>query len=209
MKRLCYLPFMLVLTLGCSLNPPDATNGKGGHAHPVPAFSLTERSGQTVTNESLKGKVWVASFVFTRCSGPCPSVTGTMAKLQKSLADVENFRLVTFTVDPERDDPQELANYAKNFSADPVRWLFLTGPEKEVRTLLNEGFKIEANRNPTATEVGKEFDHSTRLVLVDQNGNIRGYFDGKPPEDQQLMPRFQENLDRLAKEVRALVKTGP
>ncbi len=208
MKLLRLFPLAVVLVLGCSLNPPDAPDGKGGHVHTVPPFSLTERSGTTINNESLQGKVWVASFVFTRCSGPCPSVTGTMAKVQKALADVEDFRLVTFTVDPERDDPKELTTYANNFSADPVRWLFLTGPEKEVRTLLNEGFKIEASRNHKATEVGKEFDHSTRLVLVDQKGNIRGYFDGKPPEDQQLMPKFQENLDRLAKEVRALVKSG-
>src|SRR6476661_7088736 len=116
--------------LGCPSNftPPTGT------AHPdvrisAPEFALTERSGKTVTRDDLKGKVWVASFVFVRCPGPCPQVTATMARLQKELdlANHADLRLVTFTVDPGRDNPKELAEYANRYQADPERWLFLTG----------------------------------------------------------------------------------
>jgi cytochrome oxidase Cu insertion factor (SCO1/SenC/PrrC family) len=77
---------------------------------PVPDFKFTERSGKPVAKADLAGKVWVASFVFTRCPGPCPAVTATVARLQKELSDDANIRFVTFTVDPERDNPAELRN---------------------------------------------------------------------------------------------------
>src|SRR5215470_9833230 len=96
--------------LSCRRERPDEL-GK------VPAFDLTERSGRTVSDQSLRGKVWVAAFVFTRCTGPCPQVTATMARLQKelNLARRDDLRLVTFTVDPERDQPKELQDYARHF----------------------------------------------------------------------------------------------
>src|SRR5205823_3728016 len=107
-------------------------------ASDLPDFILTERGGQTVSKADLRGKVWVASFVFTRCTGPCPSVTGTVAKLQADLdlADRPDLRLVTFSVDPDRDTPDALKKYASHFHAHPDRWLFLTGPESELHRLV-------------------------------------------------------------------------
>src|SRR5436305_12953744 len=102
-----------VLTLaGCGPSPgrhalPTGT-GSPDLDFPVGSFSLTERSGKTVTDADLKGKVWVASFVFTRCTGPCPQVTATIARLQRELPDRPDLRLVTFTVDPGRDAPMDL-----------------------------------------------------------------------------------------------------
>ena len=91
-------------------------------------FSLTERSGKTVIKEDLLGKPWVACFVFTRCAGPCPRVSGQFYQLQKDLKDLD-FRLVTFTVDPKNDTPEVLARYAESVGADPEKWLFLTGDQ--------------------------------------------------------------------------------
>src|SRR5437763_6353414 len=91
---------------------------------PVGRFALTERSGKAVTDADLRGKVWVASFVFTRCTGPCPQVTATVARLQSQLPKDPGLRLVTFTVDPTRDDPAELKRHAEHFKADPDRWRF-------------------------------------------------------------------------------------
>jgi protein SCO1/2 len=145
---------------------------------PLEDFTLTERNGKKVSKSDLHGKVWIASFVFTRCTGPCPAVTATMARLQSELADEPNLRLVTFTVDPARDDPAELRKYAEHFRADKDRWLFLTGDENELHRLLKEGFKIPVARNVKAATPGDEFDHSTRLVVVDRHGNIRGYYQG-------------------------------
>src|SRR5438128_1905815 len=96
------------------------------------SFTLTDRTGKVVSRSHLDGYVWVASFIFTRCSGPCPAVTASMAKLQKEFADKEDFMLVTFSVDPEHDTPEVLKRYADSFRADPKCWLFLTGNRDEI-----------------------------------------------------------------------------
>src|SRR6266540_5449943 len=141
----------------------------------VPAFELTERSGQTVTDETLRGKVWIASFVFTRCTGPCPQVTATMERLQKelNLSRRDDLRLVTFSVDPERDQPKELQEYARHFHADAEKWLFLTGKKEDIHRLLGEGFKVGVEEKPPdQRQPGDEFGHDTHLVVVDHDGTI-------------------------------------
>lgn len=176
---------------------------------PVPAFDLTERNGQHVTNTDLLGKVWVASFVFTRCTGPCPSVTATVARLQSELdlANQPDVRLVTFTVDPDRDTPDELKKYAEHFRAHPDRWLFLTGPEETMHKIAKDGFKIAAERTKTANPpVGQEFDHSTYLVVVDKTGQIRGHFNGYRGKHDEDGKQFDESFARLKETVRGLLK---
>lgn len=161
----------------------------------VPAFALTDQDGKPTTNADLAGKVWIASFVFTRCNGPCPAVTATVAKLQADLKDVLDVRFVTFTVDPKRDKPEELKRYAERYGADPAKWLFLTGPQDELHTLMVKGFKVHAAAIPNA-EPGKEFDHSSRLVLVNKAGTICGYYEGFPGEhgEQADFDAGQANL---------------
>ena len=146
---------------------------------PVGAFSLTDRDGRTVTQADLLGKVWVASFVFTLCNGPCPQVTATMAQLQEAFARQHDVRLVTFTVDPAHDDPKELAEYARRYGADPERWLFLTGSEDKIYELVNKQFHVLAKPNEGEDrKPGAEVMHDPRLVVVDRHGHIRGYYQG-------------------------------
>jgi cytochrome oxidase Cu insertion factor (SCO1/SenC/PrrC family) len=163
-------------------------------------FSLTERNGRTVTNADLDGKVWVASFVFTRCTGPCPQVTGTVARIQDALRNEPDVRLVTFTVDPERDDPDELKKYAEHFGADPARWLFLTGPEEKIDRLLIEQFHVGVQRGQP------EVTHSTKLALVDRRGHVRAYFDGRQVDD---FGQPVDELPKLRKAVAALLRETP
>lgn len=171
---------------------------------PVPPFKLTERSGKAVTTDDLKGKVWVASFVFTRCTGPCPAVAATMARLQSDLADVPDLRLVTFTIDPDRDTPDELKKYAAHFRADADRWLFLTGPEKEIHDLANNGFFLLAKKRADG-KPGEEFDHSSRIALVDKAGVIRNHFNGIA--DRTGGPEaYEDGLKQLSAQVRKLAK---
>lgn len=172
----------------------------------VPAFSFTERSGRPVSNADLAGRVWIASFVFTRCNGTCPQVAATLARLQSELADVPDLRLVTFTIDPDRDTPDELKKYADRYRADPERWLFLTGSEQEIHALANNGFHVLAKKRPDG-KPGDEFDHSTMLVLVDQNGKIRDYYDGMPPLEG---PRdsYEASLARLKADVISLTNSS-
>jgi cytochrome oxidase Cu insertion factor (SCO1/SenC/PrrC family) len=185
---------MRQFALGLLLVPACATSSTTNAAkdapktddisYPVADFTLTERSGRKISRDDLKGKVWIASFVFTRCTGPCPSVTSMMARLQSALAYEKDVRLVTFTVDPERDNPEELCKYADVRQADKERWLFLTGDEREIHRLLQESFKVGAARNEKARP-GDEFTHSTRLAVVDRDGNVRSYFQGMFESEDQ------------------------
>jgi protein SCO1 len=170
-------------------------------AFPVGDFSLTERSGKTVTNADLSGKVWIASFVFTRCMGPCPQVTGTVAQLQTKLADEPDVRLVTFTVDPDHDDENELKAYADKYSADPERWLFLTGKRDDLYRLIEKGFKLAVATNEKPTP-GAEVSHSTRLAVVDRHGRIRGYFDGRQVDEEG---RKVDEVPQVVRAVKTLV----
>jgi uncharacterized membrane protein YozB (DUF420 family)/cytochrome oxidase Cu insertion factor (SCO1/SenC/PrrC family) len=182
----------------------------------VGEFSLTERSGRTVRSADLRGKVWIASFVFTRCAGGCPQVTDTMVGLQKDLARYPGVRLVTFTVDPEHDKMDELKRYAEGYGADPNRWLFLTGSEKELYQLLREGFHITAEQNRGAERTpGNEVKHDTKLVLVDRQGRIRGYYAGKKDEllpgetEDDVKKRFENDQRRLRADVAGLEEGAP
>jgi protein SCO1/2 len=146
----------------------------------VPPFSMTERSGRTITNADLLGKIWVADFIYTTCPGPCPLVTASMAKVQEAVAHDPCVQLVTFTVDPQTDTPGVLAAYADKFGADPGRWWFLTGPEKPLYNLIQNGFYqvVQDNRGQPPAEGQFTVTHSTKMVLVDGDGNVRGFFDG-------------------------------
>jgi protein SCO1/2/putative membrane protein len=170
-------------------------------------FALTERSGQTVRNSDLLGKVWIASFQFTRCSGGCPQISKTMQRLQDDLAGYPDVLLVTFTVDPEHDDAEELSRYAEAFGADPQRWLFLTGPQSAIYELLDKSFHLPAQQNEgTARTPGNEVMHSSKLVLVDRRGRIRGYFEGMPdrrlPNDDM---EYEANIKKLETKAVALL----
>ena len=211
------LPFVVFVAAGCGAwggshpSTPAAPPAHPDLDYPVGAFSLTERSGKTVTDKDLRGKVWIGSFVFTRCTGPCPAVTNTMARLQAELKDelkARAVKLVTFTVDPKRDDLAALKEYANSRQADPDNWLFLTGDEETVHKLLKEQFKqaVERRVGPDVKS-GEELDHGTRLVVVDRKGVIRGMYEGLPDDE---MPdgkeHFEAGLKHLKDRVRELSK---
>src|ERR1700686_554401 len=94
----------------------------------VPAFDLVAQDGQAFDSKVLSGKIWVADFIYTTCPGPCPRMTSQMHEVQKATAKMQGVKLVSFTVDPERDTPPVLAEYAKMHGASAERWYFLTGP---------------------------------------------------------------------------------
>jgi cytochrome oxidase Cu insertion factor (SCO1/SenC/PrrC family) len=204
--RIASRAFLLIalFAVSTSCTPPSKPVSPADDIRfPLPDFKLTERSGKTVTKADLAGKVWVASFVFTRCPGPCPAVTATVARLQADLAADPNVQFVTFTVDPERDDPAELRKYADRYRADPEKWFFLTGKEADIHTLMTEGFKVGVVKKPDA-KPGDEFDHSTRLVVVDKSGVARGYYDGMAADHEGGKEQFEDGLRALKAKVAAL-----
>jgi protein SCO1 len=164
---------------------------------PVADFSLTERSGQTVRLADLRGKVWVASFLFTRCCTGCPRISADLLELQKNLP--EGAMIVSFSVDPEHDTPPVLQAYADTLGADPKRWLFLTGKQDQVYPLIKDSFHLGVEQNQgEARKPGNEVTHSNRLIVVDAQGYVRGWdFDGTNPED---LPRLRQRIDELLRE---------
>ncbi|HBI45861.1 MAG TPA: DUF420 domain-containing protein [Planctomycetales bacterium] len=198
---------MICLTCFASCQRSPSGETRENIAYPIGDFTLTERSGREVSASELRGKVWIASFIFTQCSGPCPQVTAAMAELQTEFASQPDVRLVTFSVDPEYDDPKILTQYAERFHADPDRWLFLTGKESDVYRLLRDGFKVGADRNtdPDATP-GQAVNHDTHLAVVDRGGHVRGYFSALvDPESDNPDEEFQQNKVRLRAKVNELL----
>jgi protein SCO1/2/putative membrane protein len=142
---------------------------------PVPEVALTDQSGARVGLAELRDRVWIADFIFTSCAGICPGMTARMAELQKRLADAPDLRLVSFSVDPGTDTVETLARYGKRHGVDPGRWHLLTGDRAAIHRLSIEGFKLGAGPAPDG---GPEpILHSSKLVLVDRAGRIRGYYD--------------------------------
>jgi cytochrome oxidase Cu insertion factor (SCO1/SenC/PrrC family) len=172
---------------------------------PVQDFSLTERSGTTLTGADLHGKVWVAAFAFTRCRSSCPQISATLARLQKELAGEPDVRLVLFDVDPRHDTPEVLRRYADTYGADPERWLCLTGDRDAIYGLIRTSFHLAVMENEGATrQPGNEVTHSSRLALVDRRGHVRGYFDGRQVDDEGKevteVPRLVERIKALLRE---------
>jgi cytochrome oxidase Cu insertion factor (SCO1/SenC/PrrC family) len=152
---------------------------------PVADFALVNQDGQTVTRADLQGKVWVASFLFTRCCTGCPQVSANLAQLQRDLADQEGVILVSFSVDPEHDTPAVLKAYAEAHGADSRRWWLLTGERVPLYQFIQDSFHLGVEENQGAARTpGNEVTHSTRLVLVDRQGRIRDYFEGRKVDEQ-------------------------
>jgi cytochrome oxidase Cu insertion factor (SCO1/SenC/PrrC family) len=152
----------------------------------IPDFSLTERSGQPVTLAQLRGRIWIADFFYTTCSGPCPMLTSRFSQLQKELAAQPDLRFLSISSDPEKDTPAVLQEYAAHFHAGD-RWLFLTGDKKAIYELANQGFKLALAEDKT--NAAEPVIHSTKLILVDRSGTVRGVYDGLTEEGKGKLLR--------------------
>ena len=163
----------------------------------VPEFTLpaaTSAGDTTLGSSDLRGHPWIANFIFTHCSGPCPLMSSKMADFQKNLP--ESVRLVSFTVDPERDDLSVLSDYARRFEADPTRWFFVRADKPALYKLVFEGFKLPMMEDPSA-ESGFRVTHSTKFVLVDGQGRIRQYFESS---DDMLASKLIQATQALLEE---------
>jgi protein SCO1/2 len=144
----------------------------------LPSFEFVNQDAQPFGTAQLTGKIWIADFIFTSCPGPCPIISSRMSELQKPLEKTD-VHLISFTVDPEKDTPEVLAAYAEKLHAQPRRWDFLTGSRPAIYALARDGFKLAVS--DSGDEAGMPV-HSTRVVLVDRHGTIRGYYDALAPD---------------------------
>jgi protein SCO1/2 len=162
----------------------------------VPPFALLDTHRRTVSGETLRGRPWVADFIFTRCAGACPAMTTRMAALQAQVGPEVGF--VSMTVDPGHDTPEVLGRHAARVGAGPG-WLFLTGSREELYDLAIQGFKLGVEEVPPDEQSGGDgpFLHSSHFVLVDGRGRVRGYYDSTDPE---ALARLRRDLAAVRSE---------
>jgi protein SCO1/2 len=155
----------------------------------VKDFQLINSNELPFSLKNLKGKVWVADFFFTSCGSICPMMSAHMNRLYQIFKAYKDVQLVSFTVNPENDSPTVLKKYAQKFNADTSRWVFLTGSREEITNVVVNSFKIGDIKEPIF--------HSSYFVLIDRQGEIRGYYDSTNPK----------NIDKIIKDIKKILKT--
>jgi len=164
----------------------------------VADFSLTNQNNETISLDKLHGQIWIADVIFTRCPLQCIRMTKRMRQLQEALPKDAPLKLVSITADPNFDTPDVLKTYAKLYSADQTNWHFLTGLRSEINRLVVESLKLVIyEKKPEEREVPADlFLHSTKFVLVDKQGRVRGWFDGEKDETKGEIVRAVKTLLR-------------
>lgn len=181
----------VVWALRTPLPPPPPVLGT------LPAFQLTDQEGRPFGSQELAGRVWVASFIFTRCPTVCPAITRQMGLIQARTRNLEPaLHLVSFSVDPEHDTPARLAAYARVHHASPRMWTFLTGSADAVQETVERGLRVSMGKGrEDGDPASAEISHGTHLVLVDGRARIRGYYD----------PDAEDAIDRVVSDAALLV----
>jgi cytochrome oxidase Cu insertion factor (SCO1/SenC/PrrC family) len=176
----------VVFVVGCT-KPKDDPNSVAmlPVIKPAPEFSGENSEGKNFTSTSLKGKIWLASFMFTNCGGVCPVMNGRQETLQSEYAK-KGVHFVSITVDPENDSREVLAEYAKQYHADLNFWSFIRMEKDKMRKLAVEGFLVSDPIQPS--------DHSPRFILVDKKFNIRGYYDSMDSVKVELL---KQDINKL------------
>ncbi len=154
----------------------------------VPEFALTERSGDTFESSQMHGKLWLVDFIFTNCEGACPVMSGHMSDFYKLYEHSDKINFLSISVDPERDTLPVLREYALSHGVTDNRWLFTRGPIENVIEICEQGFMLAAVNLPMG--------HSTKFVLVDEKGQIRGYYDALYDPDMEIIKTHIRELAR-------------
>ncbi|MEM6821212.1 MAG: SCO family protein [Verrucomicrobiota bacterium] len=147
--------------------------------NPIPSFSFTDQAGHLFDRSKLDGKVWVASFIFTRCPGPCPVISQNMSVIHQAFLDNPNVVLVSFSLDPEYDSPEVLTAYAEGHQATYPQWRFLTGAKEKIHQLsMNDFYSAVLETDPETAKDAGPIIHGTRISVIDQNGTLVAAYNG-------------------------------
>jgi len=150
---------------------------------------MTDSEGRAFQSASLAGKVWVADFIYTNCPAECPMMSSKMSRIHKNVAGLPDVRIVSFSVDPARDTPEALKHFGSRYGGATNDWIFLTGTPDAVHLLAYTTFHVG--------DVLGKIEHSTKFILVDKRGDIRGYYSSIDPEG---IPSLLNDLDALRKD---------
>ncbi|WP_461100186.1 SCO family protein [Spirosoma luteolum] len=175
---------------------PDGSERTDTLFHRIPPFRLLDQDSALIDQSVVKNKIYVASFFFTRCGTVCPKISSQLTRVQDIFAENPGIVFLSHTVDPEHDRPAQLRAYAKRYDAIPGKWYFLTGSKADIYNLAMTGYYLPAvDAGVKAGKPDETFIHSEKLVLVDRDGIVRGFYDGTDKED----------VDRLVLEIRVLL----
>lgn len=202
-KRILFLAgFFVLLFVGFYFALGQMIPGFGKPVLPVlsyvPSFSFKDQEGQVITEKDVAGKVYVAEYFFTTCRGICPKLNTNMKKLAADYAKEPDFRLLSYTVDPETDSVARMKHYADSLGADPARWFFLTGRKDSLYHLARSGYLLDDPKN-NALNIDEQFLHTQFVALVDKGGRVRKIYDGLKKDE----------LDELEKDISTLLKEKP
>ena len=179
-----------------------------GEAKKVPDFVFTNQDYRIISNEDYLGKVYVIEFFFSTCPTICPIMNANMKRLDDAFGHRDDFGMASFTIDPEKDTPEQLKRYAESLSVLSQNWHFLTGQSDDIFDLANKGFNIFAGINP---DVAGGFEHQGYFALVDQKGYLRSRTDdfGNPIVYYLGIPETEldvQGTDMLLEDVQKLLE---
>ncbi len=182
------------------LNKPKAVlpyfgqDGESSKQHVISEFNLTDQRGISITRDSIKGKIFVTDFFFTTCKTICPLMTNQMQRLYQQYENDPSICFVSYTVDPETDTPQILADYAQQKKASAGKWYFLTGDKKQIYDLARNAYFVSATQGDGGED---DFVHTQNFALIDKTMHIRGYYDGT---DSLEINKLMKDIEVLREE---------
>lgn len=159
--------------------------------HKIPDFSFLDENGEIVTEAYIDGNIVVVDFFFATCPSICIPMSTNLSKIQNHFKNASNVKILSHTVNPEHDTPQVLKAYAKSYDADATKWKFVTGDKKALYKQARVGYYITVLDGDGGEN---DFIHSEKLVLIDKNRNIRGFYRGTVEEDISVLISDIETL---------------
>jgi protein SCO1 len=161
----------------------------------VQPFSFANQEGKLITQKDVAGKVYIAEYFFTTCKGICPKMNSNLRKIYQDYAGEPDFRVLSYTVDPETDTVARMKRYADSLGADPAKWWFLTGSKDSLYNLARESYLLDDPKNNTVN-INEQFIHTQFVALVDKNGRVRKIYDSLK----------RDELDELENDIKELLK---
>ena len=159
--------------------------------HRVPDFSFIDQEGNVFTHQEVKKKIYVTDFFFSTCQTICPAMSGEMERVYQKFLNDDRVLIISHTVDPETDSPEQLSKYAQQFDAKAGKWIFLTGEKAELYQIARKGYMLEASIGSGGAD---DFIHTQNFALVDGKGRVRGIYDGLEPEEIDMMMKDMQSL---------------
>lgn len=168
------------------INPQlvDKDMQRTAKAHRIADFKLIDQTGDAVTNEDFKGKIYVADFFFTTCPSICPKMTANLDTLARFYQNDDDIMFLSHSVTPVQDSVPVLAAYAEKYGADPSKWKLVTGPKKHIYELARRSYFAVTTEGDGGEN---DFIHTENFILVDKEKKIRGFYDGTSPQDMERL----------------------